>query len=144
MEGMLFSGFPCREEEGLKEWWQPCLVGASRGLGVVEELHASTERVFCLWGIRLAVWLFGRIPVAGHQFRHHLHFEVQIWPFTFFLANITTFAQVVEAASPEVTSATDRLALLATPVTAQSHRPRAHTPQHHTGHKQSDERCSSH
>ena len=24
-----FSGFPCREKEDLKEWWQPCLVGAS-------------------------------------------------------------------------------------------------------------------
>lgn len=132
MEGMLFSGFPCREKEGLKEWWQPCLVGALRGLGVVDELHAPTGRVLRFWGIGLAVWFFGRIPVAGHQFRHHLHFEAQTWPFALFLPNVTTFAQVVEAASPEVTSAADRLTLLATPVAAQSHRPRAHTPQHHT------------
>jgi len=116
------------------------MVEASRGLGVVE-FHAPTGRNLRLWVIGFAVWFFGRIPVAGHQFRHHQHFETQTWPFAFFRANITTFAQVVEAASPEVTSATDRLALLATPVAAQSHRPRAHTPQHHTWSNSNRERC---
>ena len=116
-------------------WWE------RRLLGVVDELHAPTGRVLRLWGIGLAVWFCGRIPVAGHQFRHHQHLEAQTWSFAVFLANITTFAQVVEAASAEVTGATGRLALLATPVAAQSHRPRAHAPQHHTWSNSNRERC---
>lgn len=134
---------PVVKKEELKEWWQPCLVGLSRGLGVVEELRAPTGRDLRLLVSAFAVWFFRRIPVAGHQFGYHQQFEAQNWPFALFLANITTFAQIVEAAIPEVTCSTDRLALLATPIAAHSHRPRAHTPQHHTWSNTNRQRCKN-
>jgi len=54
------------KKEELKEWWQPCLVGASLGLGIVDELHAPTGRDLRLRVIGLADWFFGRVAVAGH------------------------------------------------------------------------------